>query len=103
MQNIHNLQRNMIGLNIWHPCFKLSFRYKYDTLQELVVACKNNKQRGLACMLTNVCIRPRGPVNMLAKEGKWAIDRSELKKGRELGRGNFGIVYKGNDKVVMAQ
>ena len=70
--------------------------HKYNNLTALVDACKLNEQRGLACLLTEVCIKPRS-TNALAEEGcKWDIPRGELHKDKELGRGNFGIVYKGN-------
>ena len=70
--------------------------HKYSNLPELVEACKANDQRGLACLLTEVCIKPRS-TNMVAEAGgQWDIPRSEISCDKELGRGNFGIVYKGN-------
>ena len=61
----------------------------------MVEACKKNEQRGLACLLTEICIKPRSTNAIADGGGKWDIPRSELKKEIELGRGNFGIVYKG--------
>ena len=71
--------------------------HKYSSLPELVEACKKNEQRGLACLLTEVCIKPRSTNAIAEGGGKWDIPRSELNKDgwKELGRGNFGIVYKG--------
>ena len=69
--------------------------YKYGSLTELVDAVKRNEQRGLACLLTEVCIKPRSTNEIAEGGGKWDIPRTELKKDKELGRGNFGIVYKG--------
>ena len=61
----------------------------------MVDACKRNDQRGLACLLTSECLKPRA-INKLAEEGgKWDIPRTELTFDKELGRGNFGIVSKG--------
>ena len=70
-------------------------RYKYSNLAELVAACKRNEQRGLACLLAEECIKPRSSNKIGESGGKWDIPRSELIKDKELGRGNFGIVYKG--------
>ena len=58
-------------------------------------AAKENEQKGLACLLTEICIKPRSTNEIAEGGGKWDISRSELKKDKELGRGNFGIVYKG--------
>ena len=69
--------------------------HKYGSLTELVEAAKKNEQRGLACLLTEVCIKPRSTNEIAEGGGKWDIPRTELKKDKELGRGNFGIVYKG--------
>ena len=69
--------------------------HKYSSLTDLVEACKKNEQRGLACLLTEVCIKPRSSNEIADGGGKWDIPSSELKKEKELGRGNFGIVYKG--------
>ena len=69
--------------------------HKYSSLTELVEAAKKNEQRGLACLLTEVCIKPRSTNEIAEGGGKWDIPRTELKKDKELGRGNFGIVYKG--------
>ena len=71
-------------------------RYKYSNLAELVAACKRNEQRGLACLLAEECIKPRSSNKIGENGGKWDIPRSELIKDKELGRGNFGIVYKGD-------
>lgn len=65
-------------------------------MTELVEACKENHQRGLACLLTEECIKPRSTNEIGEGGGKWDIPRSELTTDKELGRGNFGIVYKGN-------
>ena len=73
----------------------LFYSHKYSSLTDLVEACKKNEQRGLACLLTEVCIKPRSSNEIADGGGKWDIPRSELKKEKELGRGNFGIVYKG--------
>ena len=69
--------------------------YKYGSLTALVDACRYNEQKGLACLLTEVCIKPRSTNEIAEGGGKWDIPRTELKKDKELGRGNFGIVYKG--------
>ena len=69
----------------------------------MVEAYKENDQRGLACLLIEVCIKPPSSCRdcrwcrdeIADGGGKWDIPRSELKKEKELGRGNFGIVYKG--------
>ena len=47
-------------------------------------------------MLTEVCIKPRSSNEIAEAGGKWDIPRSELDMGTELGRGNFGIVLKGD-------
>ena len=70
--------------------------HKYGNLTELVEACKRNEQRGLACLLTEECIKPRSTNEIGDGGGKWDIPREELQKDKELGRGNFGIVYKGD-------
>ena len=75
--------------------FVYKISHKYGNLSELVEACKANEQRGLACLLTEVCIKPRSTNAIAEVGGKWDIPRSELSKDKELGRGNFGIVYKG--------
>ena len=69
--------------------------HKYGSLKELVEAAKKYEQRGLACLLTEVCIKPRSTNEIAEDGGKWDIPRSELKIDKELGRGNFGIVFKG--------
>ena len=46
-------------------------------------------------MLTEVCIKPRSSNEIAEAGGKWDIPRTELDMGTELGRGNFGIVLKG--------
>ena len=69
--------------------------HKYSSLTDLVEACKKNEQRGLACLLTEVCIKPRSSNEIADGGGKWDIPRSYLKKEKELGRGNFGVEYKG--------
>ena len=73
----------------------MNYRYKYGSLSELVMACKGNEARGLACLLTTECIKPRSQNIIGDSSGKWDIPRIELTKNRELGSGNFGIVYKG--------
>ena len=70
-------------------------RYKYSSLSELVQACKKAEARGLACLLTSECIKPRAANKVSDGGGKWDIPRSELTKEKELGGGHFGIVYKG--------
>ena len=70
-------------------------RFKYSSLKALVQACKANEQRGLACLLTEECIMPRSKNDIAGEGGKWEIPRSELTQDRELGKGNFGIVYRG--------
>ena len=70
-------------------------RYKYSSLPELVEACKRNEARGLACLLTEECIKPRSKNIIGDSGGKWDIPRSELTMDKELGRGNFGIVIRG--------
>ena len=47
-------------------------------------------------MLTEVCIKPRSSNEIAEAGGKWDIPRTELDMGTELGRGNFGIVLKGD-------
>ena len=79
----------------------LNYRYKYRSLSELVAACKRNEARGLACLLTTECIKPRSKNIVKDSCGKWDIPRIELTKDKELGRGNFGIVYKGRDAIVL--
>ena len=78
-------------------------RYKYSNLAELVQACKRNEQRGLACLLTEECIKPRSTNKIGDGGGKWNIPRSELTKDKELGKGNFGIVYKGKLTSLMIE
>ena len=67
---------------------------------ELVEACKTNHQRGLACLLTEPCLPPTSYQNIqFGLNGKWEIPRTDLseeKNWKELERGAFGIVYKGN-------
>ena len=76
--------------------FLFSNSNKHNSLSKLVEACQANVQSGLACRLTEVAIKPRS-ANLLAEAGgQWDIPRTELTKDVELGRGNFGIVYKGN-------
>ena len=69
--------------------------HKYGSLTELVDAAKKNELRGLGCLLTEVCIKPRSTNEIAEGGGQWDIPRTELKKDKELWIGNFGIVYKG--------
>ena len=75
--------------------FCYHYSHKFGSLQELVEACKKAHQKGLACLLTEVCIKPRSSNEIAEAGGKWDIPRTELDMGTELGRGNFGIVLKG--------
>ena len=61
----------------------------------MVQAAKRHEARGLACLLTEECIKPRSANQIGEGGGKWEIPRSELTKEKELGGGHFGIVYKG--------
>ena len=70
--------------------------YTYRDLRKLVEACKQNDQRGLACLLTKECIRPHLTNQIDEGGGEWDVPRSELTKDKVLVRGNFGIVYQGN-------
>ena len=72
-------------------------------MSELVAACKRNEARGLACLLTEECIKPRSQNIIGDNGGKWDIPRSELTKDKELGSGHFGIVYKGTHQIFRQQ
>ena len=66
-------------------------------MQETFIIFSTENAFELSCKLATPCKKTAPHIWDLGPEWreKWEIDRSEIHKGRELGRGNYGIVYYG--------
>ncbi|XP_059179281.1 tyrosine-protein kinase TXK-like [Physella acuta] len=93
----YQIKRNEIGQ------YYISINYPHNSIQELVHYHKYNAG-GIYTRLRDPPPRGDAPSTAGFSRSKWDLDPSLLTRGRELGRGCFGVVYEGiykNGNIAM--
>ncbi|XP_023344030.1 tyrosine-protein kinase SRK2 isoform X2 [Eurytemora carolleeae] len=68
---------------------------KFKTLDQLIVHCSTNIQKGLPAKLMYICLIPNPSMNSEADIQRVPYEELEFSTENEIGKGEFGKVYKG--------